>query len=120
MLLGLGVRTSDVLVPTQDPYLAAVSQVALGSGGSGLAIASPAHESVPVPDVRGDDVPTATAALEKAGLQPGTVTYVGVCSNPGFVVDQDPEAVVRGVVTMVPAGSAVSLKVGRLKLCPPG
>lgn len=117
--LGLGARTADIVTPRLVTWLAPVSQVALGEAGNGLAIASASSSYVTVPDVRGDDLATATTVLERARLRVGTVTYVGVCSKPGLVVDQAPEAVVSGIVTMRPVLSGVSLTIGRhVDFCP--
>ena len=117
--LGLGARTDDVVTPRLVTYLTPVRQVALGAGGNGLAIASASSSYVTVPDVRGDDLATATTVLERAHLRVGTVTYAGVCTKPGLVTDQAPEAVVSGIVTMRPVFSGVSLTIGRLvDFCP--
>ena len=69
----------------------------------------------PVPDVRGDDLATATAAFKAAGFTLGTVSTVGVCASPGHVVGQAPAGGTRAL-----PGTAVSVTVGALKLCPPG
>lgn len=118
--LGLGAVTADIVTPRLVTYLAPVSQVALGEAGNGLAIASASSSYVAVPDVRGDDLATATTVLERASLQVGTVTYVAVCGKPGGrVTDQAPEAVVSGIVTMRPVLSGVSLTIGRhVDFCP--
>jgi alpha-tubulin suppressor-like RCC1 family protein len=118
--LGLGARTADVVTPRLVTYLSPVSQVSLGTEGNGLAIASASSSYVAVPDVRGDDLATATTVLERARLRVGTVTYVAVCGKPGgLVTDQTPEAVVSGIVTMRPVLSAVSLAIGRhVDFCP--
>ena len=65
-----------------------------------------------VPDLRGDDPSTATAAVKAAGFVLGTVSYTGVCSNAGHVLTQAPAACV-----LARLGSAVSVTVGKLKLC---
>lgn len=100
---------ADQVYPVQNPFLSAVSQVALGYN-VGLAIGF--STDVRVPDVRGNDLPAASAALNAAGFVLGAVSYTGVCSNPDRVVTQTPAA---GALAMI--GSAVSVAVGRLKLC---
>ena len=110
----------NIVTPRLVTYLAPVSQVALGANGNGLAIASASSSYVAVPDVRGDDLATATTVLERARLQVGTVSYAAVCGKPGgHVIDQAPEAVVSGIVTMRPVLSGVSLTIGRHVECPP-
>src|SRR6266567_2455973 len=107
--LGMGTAQADQVYPVQNPFLSGVSQAALGFE-IGLAIGF--STSARVPDVRGDDLPAASAALDAAGFVLGAVSYTGVCSNPDRVVAQTPPA---GAFAMI--GSAVSVAVGRLKLC---
>ena len=107
--LGIGTAPADQLYPVQNTYLSGASQVALGFE-VGLAIGS--STSARVPDVRGDDLPAASAALKAAGFVLGAISYAGVCSNPDRVVTQTPAA---GAFARI--GSVVSVAVGRLKLC---
>jgi alpha-tubulin suppressor-like RCC1 family protein len=109
--LGLGPDVTSSAVPVQNPYLTGVSQVTMGCGGQAIGTST----LIPVPDVRGDDQATAAAAVKAAGLTLGPVSTVGVCASPGQVVSQSP----AGGALVLP-GTAVSLTVGVLKLCPPG
>jgi alpha-tubulin suppressor-like RCC1 family protein len=118
--LGLGSRTVDVDTPRLVTDLAPVTQVSQGVNGSSLAIGRASSSYVTVPDVRGDDLATATTVLERVGLRVGPVSYAPVCGKPGgFVTDQAPEAVMSGIVVMREVLSAISLTIGRhVDFCP--
>jgi PASTA domain len=108
--LGTGTSFADQVIPAQNPELTGVTQIALGPG---AALAVGYSTAVAVPEIRGDDLSTATTALRAAGLALGTVSDTGVCSSAGHVLTQNPAA-----GTQTRPGSAVSVTIGKLKLCP--
>jgi alpha-tubulin suppressor-like RCC1 family protein len=105
--------TADATRPTLVPNLTNVSQFALGNDdglsdfGYSLAVGTLAGT---VPYLIGDTLAHAGAVLAAAGLTLGTVSYVAdyTCATIGLVRSQNPPA-----GTAVPAGSAVSVTLGK-------
>jgi len=111
-LLATG-TTADAAKPTLAANLTNVSQFALGNDtaeydfGYSLAVGTLAGT---VPTLIGDTFAQAGAVLTAAGLGLGTVSYVAdyTCATIGLVRSQSPPA-----GTSVPAGSAVSVTIGK-------
>jgi alpha-tubulin suppressor-like RCC1 family protein len=105
--------TADAATPTLVANLTNVSQFALGNDtglsdfGYSLAVGTLAGT---VPSLIGDTQAQASAVLTAAGLELGTVSYVAdyTCTTIGLVRSQSPSA-----GTSVPAGSAVSVTIGK-------
>lgn len=105
--------TADAVTPTFVPNLTNVSQFAIGNDnglhdfGYSLAVGTLAGT---VPSLIGATLAHAGAVLTAAGLTLGTVSYVAdyTCTTIGLVRSQSPSA-----GTSVPAGSAVSVTLGK-------